>query len=177
MKKIIKPFSVERRHAGRKAAGVGKPLQNMAEAAPPETAASSAWPEIPEPRPSDARRVADAFFARAIVPEDAMATSAPSANQAPARRVLQTLGEEDHIKRLLEEEEAHRPRRGRKPLQGERLAPLAHISEKRGEAPEPPSPLPQRIAGYIRGRIFARYARRTEAAPGQYWRKRPKPAW
>ena len=106
-----------------------------------------------------------------------MATSAQSASQAPARRILQTLDEEDHIQRLLEEEEARRPRRGRKPLQGEKLAPLAPLRENPDALVPAQSALPQRIAGYIRGRIFARYARRTQLPPGQYWRKRPKPAW
>ena len=177
MKKIIKPFSVERRHAGRKGSGVGKPLQDVAEAAPQESMPTSVWPEIPQPRPSDARRVADALFARAVEPESAKGTATQAASQTPERRVLQALDEEDHIKRLLEEEEALRPRRGRKPLQGEKLAPLAQMRDKPVEAAAAPPALPQRIAGYIRGRIFARYARRTELAPGQYWRKRPKPAW
>jgi hypothetical protein len=177
MKKIIKPFSVEWRVAGRKRSGAGKPLQDVAETAPQEITPASAWPEIPEPHPSDARRVADALFARPVEPEGEMAMSAQSASQAPAGRVLQTLDEEDPIQRLLEDEEARRPRRGRKPLQGEKLAPLAPVREHLDELVRAPSAMPQRIAGYIRGRIFARYARRTQLTPGQYWRKRPKPAW
>ena len=175
MKKTIKPFSVEWRRAGRKGSVAAKGAEGLAESAPQEAPPSTAWPDMPEPSQSDARRAADALFTRAVEPEAVRASVTPQ----PTRRVLQTLDEEDHIARLLEDEDAQRPRRGRKPLRDDALAPLPQMSARRAApAIAAPAPaLPQRIAGYIPGRIFARYARRTEPAPGKIWGKRPKPAW
>lgn len=186
MKKPLKPFAVELRRTGKKLASLpAKHILEKTEAEPAsdEQPTLSAWPEPEGAYVSEARRAADALFARSTqAPIQAKDTSEPAREAADARRVLPSLDEPDYIARLLQEEEANRPRRGRKPGAG--LAPVRRIVVKPQEAtPEPVAmralleALPKKIKGYVRGRIYARYVRRTEAAPGQYWRKRPKPAW
>jgi hypothetical protein len=45
-------------------------------------------------------------------------------------------------------------------------------------APQAATPGPRRIAGYVRGTIFARYARHSMLRPGENRRRKPpKPNW
>jgi hypothetical protein len=170
MKKPVRPFSVEVRHSARKTKIIE---ESWSAEAPPQPVPPVSWPEPEAPTPSDARRAADAFFSR---PPETAPSQAPKEAPSDARRILKTLDEVDPILRLLEEEAARRPRRGRRPAEPDALAPVPQIS------PAPiagvaPGSWPQKIEGYVRGRIFARYVRRTEPAPGQFWRKQTKPAW
>lgn len=160
----------------------------------PHKAAQPEWPPMPEEDDTyvAAMRAADALFARAPEPQPApegqAADAAPStASAEPARRILQSLNEDDHISRLLAEEDEHRPRRGRRPREDGEPAPQrsARVLVEHDAEASPDreaargSDLPaEPIPGYVRGQIYARYARHTQARPGEQWRKRSlKPLW
>ena len=181
MKKPIKPFAVELRRTGKKLTTLpAKHLATLAEAEPAALArVAVAWPSPEDEYVSDARRAADKLFASSSRPLDTSAGPAPDPNDG--RRVLPSLDEPDFIARILQEEEASRPRRGRKPGSGlavvRRATLRAPAQEVIAAPPLRETLLPVKIAGYVRGRIFARYARRSEPGLGQFWRKPVRPAW
>ena len=204
MRKPIKPFAVETRRAGRKPMGnpithataslsstiSRKALEDEAPKSAPE------WPSFQESEDVDsygaAMRAADALFSRpAPEPDGSEGGDVPPVSVVvePPRRILQSLNEDDHISRLLAEAEVERPRRGRRPrAPREDPAPFVVRPPEAGEivmaAPEP-APVPvakatgeDPIHGYVRGEIFARYARHTQARHGEQWRKKGvKPRW
>lgn len=189
MKKQMKPFAVELRRTGKKI--MSRPAHHIlekssSEPALIETLAVTAWPVLDEAPASEARRAADALFQPTAPMQTKYAASSDDLVPAPVidmRRILPSLDEPDYLARLLQEEEARRPKRGRKPGSG--LAPVRQrvIEDKPPvPAPEPAhvlhvlKELPRTIKGYMRGRILARYVHQTEPVFGQYWRKRPKPA-
>jgi hypothetical protein len=182
MRRIIKPFAVERRRAGRRPAP-SKTVDPVIEAPP-----SPEWPPVVHGEDEDsyaaAMRAADALFSR---PEptpqpDAPAAPAASSSEAP-RRILPTLHEENVIDRLLAEEEARRPRRGRKPRGEDEPAPLAARAPALAAEEAPAANLvaasePASIPGYVRGHIYARYARHSAPRPGEAWRRKSlRPLW
>jgi hypothetical protein len=192
MRKPIKPFAVETRRTGR------KPLSSPGIVMPrDDEAPKTQQPDWPPLRDEDedsygaAMRAADALFSRpAPAPvEPGPQEGEPSASLAePPRRILQSLNEDDHIARLLAEEAEHRPRRGRKPREAGDAAPVS--APRATIAPVEPAPeaAPAMagqqlvasgvISGYVRGGIYARYARHDQARPGEQWRKRSlKPLW
>lgn len=202
MRKPIKPFAIETRRAGRKP--MSQPAAPWGATPAPDEAPKPLQPEWP-PMPAEeedtygaAMRAADALFSRPApepAPESEVEfSSAPLAASEPApppRRILESLNEDDHISRLLAEQEQEqeqvRPRRGRKPRQpGETAPPAARVAVDAGvetEAPEPvvtaeaPASIDV-IPGYVRGQIYARYARHDRARPGEQWRKHSvKPLW
>jgi hypothetical protein len=198
MRKPIKPFAVETRRTGRKPLS-SKPLSSPGIVMPrDDEAARPPQPEWPPLREDDedsygaAMRAADALFSRpapAPVEQGSFEGEGPaSASLAePPRRILQSLNEDDHILRLLAEEAEHRPKRGRKPREAHEPAPMRLV---RAIAPVAPAPEPEVaqaasqpmpagvISGYVRGEIYARYARREQLRPGEQWRKRGvKPLW
>ncbi len=194
MRKPIKPFAVETRRTGR------KPLSSPGIVMPrDDEAPKSQQPEWPPLREDDedsygaAMRAADALFSRpapAPVEQGAFEgeASASASFAEPPRRILQSLNEDDHISRLLAEEEEHRPKRGRKPREAGDAAPMR--APRAAMAPVAPAPEPELvlagrgpmpagvISGYVRGEIYARYARHEQVRPGEQWRKRGlKPLW
>jgi hypothetical protein len=190
MRKPIKPFAVETRRAGRKP--VGNPfIEKNVFASPAEDDAPRGAPEWP-PVPDDddsyvaAMRAADALFSRPAPQAEAAGPSErASAPAEPPRRILESLIEDDRITRILAEEDESRPRRGRKPREPGDEAPAAReprlieapaqATAVAADAAPAGSPF---IAGYVRGQIYGRYARHSEARPGEQWRKRGlKPNW
>jgi hypothetical protein len=194
MRKPIKPFAVETRRTGR------KPVPGPGIVMPREDEpAKSQQPEWPPLREDDedsygaAMRAADALFSRpapAPVEQGSFAGegSASGSLAEPPRRILQSLNEDDHISRLLAEEAEHRPKRGRKPRDADEAAPMR--SARVTNAPVAPAPEAEPalaasqpmpagvISGYVRGEIYARYARHQQVRPGEQWRKRGlKPLW
>jgi hypothetical protein len=190
MRKPIRPFAVETRRAGRKplVAKIGP----SGEAEAPKSTQPE-WPPMPDEDDSyvAAMRAADALFSRPApepVSEEAPEPASPSAAAEPARRILQSLNEDDHITRMLAEEDEHRPRRGRKAREPGEPAPIRAM--QLAEAVEHEAPAPglavasasaesaHLIPGYVRGQIYGRYARHNQARPGEQWRKRSlKPLW
>lgn len=202
MRKPIKPFAVETRRIGRKppsSPGIVMPRDDEAPRSPqPE------WPPLREDDADSygaAMRAADALFSRpAPAPEPGpfeggSAVSSSASFAEPPRRILQSLNEDDHISRLLAEEAEHRPRRGRKPREAGEAAPAR--APRVTISVDAPAPAPELvlagqgpvlarpgpvsagvISGYVRGEIYARYARHDQARPGEQWRKRGlKPLW
>lgn len=189
MRKPIKPFAVETRRAGRRTPGARTAGEDEApKALAPE------WPPVPEEDESYAAtmRAADALFSR---PAPRPAAPAPDedspirAETEPPRRILPSLNEDDHILRLLAQEDAPRPRRGRKPRDPEAQAEPSLAKATEASPAQAPAPVadaadevspssPRFIAGYLHGRIYARYARHSETRPGEQWRKRGvRPSW
>lgn len=197
MRKPIKPFAIETRRAGRKPmAPPAAPWSATTIADEAPKALQPEWPPLPaqdEDSYGAAMRAADALFSRPApepVPERETEVSPPTvpAPAAPSRRILESLNEDDHISRLLAEQEQERPRRGRKPrLSDDALQPVVRVARDPAveptEAPEPAvaaqaSPSDDFIPGYVRGQIYARYARHDRARPGEQWRKHTlKPLW
>ncbi len=182
MKKPIKPFAVELRRTGKKVKSLPDKHIIIPAEAKPVASVVVEWPHASDQSLSEARRNADRLFAAT--------THAPEAGDG--RRVLPSLDEPDFIAKMLQEEEDNRPRRGRKPGAG--LAPVrrqpvrAQADDKAPATQQMPMralpmlalPLlavPKNIAGYVHGRIYARYAKRSEPGLGQFWRKSLKPAW
>ncbi len=204
MRKPIKPFAVETRRAGRKP--LGNPITNATPslsstisrmALEDETPKSGPdWPSFLENGDDDsygaAMRAADALFSRpAPEPDRAEGADAPPdiVPAGPPRRILQSLNEDDHIARLLAEEAEDRPKRGRRPREPSDAPAVPEAAclvaqEVSVVVPEPAVALlatpagTDQIPGYVRGEIFARYARHTQARPGEQWRKHGvKPRW
>ncbi len=180
MKKSIKPFAVELRRTGKTVKSLpAKHPDNIVEAKPVASVGVE-WPPTNDQPVSEARRAADRLFVASTKAPDIATRPVPE--NSDGRRVLPSLDEPDFIARMLQEEEANRPRRGRKPGSG--LAPVrrpplpAQTQDKALAAPQRPMlVLPKTIAGYVRGRIYARYAKRSEPVLGQVWRKSLKPVW
>ncbi|MDB5644289.1 MAG: hypothetical protein JWN07_3606 [Hyphomicrobiales bacterium] len=165
-------------------------LEDEAPRSPPE------WPRFPEPDDEDnygaAMRAADALFSRPAPepePQDGDAPQpAAAASNEPPRRILESLNEDDHIERLLAAQAEDRPKRGRRPRDPQDEAAMP--APRRIETPVGDREMPELILadmtanpeglipGFVRGEIFARYARHTQARPGEQWRKRGiKPNW
>jgi hypothetical protein len=203
MRKPIKPFAVETRRAGRKP--MGNPITNatpslsstISRMALEDEAPRSApeWPSFQDSPDEDnygaAMRAADALFSRPV-PEPDMSEGRDVPPETvvsePPRRILQSLNEDDHIERLLAAAEVDRPKRGRRPRapQDEPTQPALRLPDTRDVVIAAPDPVPVPaektpagpILGYVRGEIFARYARHTEARHGEQWRKKSvKPRW
>ena len=189
MRKPIRPFAVETRRAGRKplVAKIGSSSEDEA----PKSIQPD-WPPVPDEDDSyvAALRAADALFSRPAPAPTADETPEPASSQnaEPARRILQSLNEDDHISRMLAEEDEHRPRRGRKAREPGEPAPiramqLAEAIEHDAEAPgmvlaDADGASADSVPGYVRGQIYGRYARHDQARPGEQWRKRGlKPLW
>lgn len=175
MRRIIKPFSVETRRTGRKTL-----TTSPAEEKP--SAPVTARPLFKDDENyREALRAADALFGKPL--EKTSAAPAESVAAEPARRILQSLTEEDPIHRLLAEEEANRPRRGRaKRKIDDDFTPARPakpiVAETQPTRTIEPTVLPRRVPGYVRGLIYARYARHDAARPGEQWRKRSvRPLW
>jgi hypothetical protein len=189
MRKPIRPFAVETRRAGR------KPLVPRIGSSGEDEAPKSVqpdWPPVPDEDDSyvAAMRAADALFSRPAPEPSADETPEQAGPQSgePARRILQSLNEDDHISRMLAEEDEHRPRRGRKAREPGEPAPiralqLAEATEQDSEAPglvlaDADGASANAVPGYVRGQIYGRYARHDQARPGEQWRKRGlKPLW
>lgn len=197
MRKPIRPFAVETRRTGRKAPGASGKLPGLAtfreeEAPKPQQVE---WPPLRDEDDSGylaAMRAADALFSRPapepVATETAAEPSSSVVATEPPRRILQSLNEDDLISRLLEEQEQARPKRGRKPRAPGEVKPLRVPLAAYAPVVAPQEPEPAvaacaheaggAIPGYVRGQIFARYARHSEARPGEQWRKRSlKPLW
>lgn len=176
MRRIIKPFAVETRRSGRKA--------NAAPPAPEKLQIE--LPQVPlqtKAPPSEAMRAAQALFGK---PETLAAqsgqTEAPGTSE-PARRILQSLTEEDPIALLLAEEAREKKKRRKRRLlkakpQKEQAKPPESTASLPPQAPILPAQTVKSLPGYVRGLIYARYARHDAARPGEQWRKRSvKPLW
>lgn len=182
MRRPIKPFAVEKRRSGRRI-----PLNDVLDA--PDRSVRFETPAHPAEPEEDsylaALRAADALFNKAPEPTPA-AEQAPAPGPAPLadqRRILQSLTEEDPIAQILAREAEDRPRRGRRPREPmeSSIASVEAASERKAapasDAVET-AQAPTRIRGYVRGRIYALYARNDAVRPGEKWRKRArKPAW
>lgn len=179
MRRPIKPFAVETRRGGRKVAGPKFPTL-FEDEKPPKPAPE--WPVLRDEEDDGygaAMRAADALFSRPA--SEAEQPAKGHTPEEPQRRILQSLTEEDHISRMLAAEEADRPKRGRKPREQDdalenrptqiTAAPVeAAVAVTEAEA--------DAIPGYVRGHIYARYARHSAPRPGENWRKRSaKPLW
>ena len=177
-------FSVQNRHvfSATWVWRVAVPAKHVVKAAEdkPIVPARMEWLQQDDASVSEARRAADKLFVNTQQEQHITFRHLPEANDG--RRVLPSLDEPDFIAKMLQEEEASRPRRGRKPGSGLARVPRLPLRVKPPEA-APPAPnmfaldRPTKIAGYVRGRIFARYAKRSELGLGQFWRKTLKPAW
>lgn len=188
MRKPIRPFFVETRRGGRKPLA---PKMNLVPEDEPAKASQTDWPPVPDEDESygAAMRAADALFFRPQPAPDETSAEPAGASAASApepRRILPSLNEDDHIAQILAQEEQMQPRRGRKPRDPDELPPLRAIRARQtvDSAPvdEPAATVEQPYAkvvpGYVRGQIFARYARHDQARPGEQWRKRAlKPLW
>jgi hypothetical protein len=175
MRRIIKPFAVETRRSGRKVIAAPPAPEKLQIEPPPPPLQTKALP-------SQALRAAEALFGK---PETVAAkiqpTGMPAASEPP-RRILQSLTEEDPIALLLatEASEKKKRRKRRLPTAG-RDKPQAR-PVKAANLPLQAEVLPAQAAkslpGYVRGLIYARYARHDAARPGEQWRKRSvKPLW
>jgi hypothetical protein len=175
MRRIIKPFAVETRRSGRKAIAAPPTPEKLQIEPPPPPLQTS-------PPLSEALRAAQALFGNTQkMTAQAQPTGAPGTAE-PVRRILQSLTEEDPIALLLAAEANEKKKRRKRRL------PTAKGNKAQVKPSAPATPplqmltLPNQAAaslpGYVRGLIYARYARHDAARPGEQRRKRSvKPLW
>jgi hypothetical protein len=175
MRRIIKPFAVETRRSGRKA-NAAPPAPEKLQIEPPQVPLQTKAP------PSEAMRAAQALFGKPeTMASQARQTDAPGTSE-PARRILQSLTEEDPIALLLaaeaQEQKKRRKRRLLKARPEKAQAKPVEATRLPAQAQLLPAHAAASLPGYVRGLIYARYARHDAARPGEQWRKRSvKPLW
>ncbi len=171
MRRIVKPFAVETRRSGRKA-NAAPPAPEKLQIEPPPPPIQTKAP------PSEALRAAQALFGKPeTMAAKARQADAPGTSE-PARRILQSLTEEDPIALLLAAEASEKKKRRKLRLLKARPEKAQAKPRVPASAPVLPAQAAASLPGYVRGLIYARYARHDAARPGEQWRKRSvKPLW